>query len=227
MLWQRRSAACREQDDERRDARGADAGAAALPGADARSPERGCVAAGLLPSARPEHGDAVQGAAPAGAEGGRAADAATAGKRAGQIRASASAGVAGRSGVGGPRSGMPPAPSERVADRVRDVATPAVAPAADGRATMMRPYGEGLKVYLYREPVDMRMWRNGLAAVAQEVMKIDPFSGALVIFVGKHYNAVKILYWHRNGFAKPSTKNPWRHFRVETTLLPMAPLVRS
>ena len=40
---------------------------------------------------------------------------------------------------------------------------------------MMRPYGEGLKVYLYREPVDMRMWRNGLAAVAQQVMKIDPF----------------------------------------------------
>lgn len=38
----------------------------------------------------------------------------------------------------------------------------------------MRPYGEGLKVYLYREPVDMRMWRNGLAAVAQQVMKVDP-----------------------------------------------------
>ncbi len=92
---------------------------------------------------------------------------------------------------------------------------------------MMRPYGEGLKVYLYRDPVDMRMWRNGLAAVAQQVMKVDPFSGALLIFVGKHYKAVKILYWHRNGFAKPSTKDPRRRFRVETTLLPMAPLVRS
>lgn len=66
---------------------------------------------------------------------------------------------------------------------------------------MMRPYGEGLKVYLYREPVDMRKWRNGLAALAQEVMKVDPFSGALLVFVGKYYNAVKILYWHRNGFA--------------------------
>ena len=73
----------------------------------------------------------------------------------------------------------------------------------------------------------MRMWRNGLAALAQEVMKVDPFSGALLIFVGKHYNAVKILYWHRNGFAKPSTKDPRRRLRVETTLLPMAPLVRS
>src|SRR6185312_1611141 len=139
MLWQRRSAACREQDDERRDARGADAGAAALAGADARSPERGCVAVGLLPSARPEHGDAVQGAAPAGAEGGRAVGAATAYERAREVRAGASAGVAGRSGADGPRSGMPAAPSERVADRVRDVAAPAVAPAADVAQRPCRP----------------------------------------------------------------------------------------
>src|SRR6185312_17355612 len=99
-----------------------------------------------------EHGDAVQGAAAAGAEGDGAADAPAAYERAGQVRAGASAGVAGRDGVVGPRSGMPAAPSERVADRVRDVAAPAVAAAADGRAAMMRPHGEGLKVYLYREP---------------------------------------------------------------------------
>ncbi len=65
---------------------------------------------------------------------------------------------------------------------------------------MMRPYGEGLKVYLYREPIDMRKGRNGLAALTQEAMKLDPFSGALMIFVSRRLNAVKILYWHRNGF---------------------------
>jgi len=64
---------------------------------------------------------------------------------------------------------------------------------------MMRPYGEDLKVYLYREPVDMRKGRNGLAALAQEAMKVDPFSGALLVYVGRRYNAVKILYWHRYG----------------------------
>ena len=46
---------------------------------------------------------------------------------------------------------------------------------------MMRFGGEDLKVYLYRDPVDMRKGRNCLAALAQEVMKVDPFSGALVI----------------------------------------------
>ena len=71
---------------------------------------------------------------------------------------------------------------------------------ADGGAAMMRFGGEDLKVYLYRDPVDMRKGRNCLAALAQQVMKVDPFSGALVIFVSRRHNAVKILYWHRNGF---------------------------
>lgn len=65
---------------------------------------------------------------------------------------------------------------------------------------MMRPYGEDLKVYLCREPIDMRRGRNGLAALA-EAMQLDPFSGALMVYVGRRFNAVKILYWHRNGFA--------------------------
>jgi transposase len=46
---------------------------------------------------------------------------------------------------------------------------------------MMRACGEELKVYLYRAPIDMRKGRNGLAALAQEAMKLDPFSGALFI----------------------------------------------
>lgn len=49
---------------------------------------------------------------------------------------------------------------------------------------MMRPTGEDVKVYLYRRAVDMRRGRHGLAALARETMQIDPFSGALLIFVG-------------------------------------------
>jgi hypothetical protein len=43
----------------------------------------------------------------------------------------------------------------------------------------------------------MRKARNGLAALAQEAMKLAPFSGALMVYVGRRFNAVKILYWHR------------------------------
>lgn len=66
---------------------------------------------------------------------------------------------------------------------------------------MMRPVGEDLKIYLYRQPVDMRLGRNGLAALGREMMQVDVFSGALLIFVGKRYNALKVLYWEKNGFA--------------------------
>ena len=40
------------------------------------------------------------------------------------------------------------------------------------------------RVYLHRAPVDMRRQRNGLAALAQEVIKVDPFCGALFCFIG-------------------------------------------
>lgn len=80
---------------------------------------------------------------------------------------------------------------------------------------MMCAMGEGLRVYLYREPVDMRRGRNGLAALAREVMQLDPFSGAVFLYVGRRYDAIKIIYWHRNGFAlwqkkiESREKFPW------------------
>jgi transposase len=59
---------------------------------------------------------------------------------------------------------------------------------------MMRPIGE-VQVYLHRAPIDMRLGRNGLAAIAQEVIKADPFAGGLFLFVGKRFDALKILWW--------------------------------
>ncbi len=92
---------------------------------------------------------------------------------------------------------------------------------------MIRFGSEDLKVYLYRDPVDMRKGRNCLAALAQEAMKVDPFSGALLIFVSRRHNAVKLLYWHRNGFVKPSTEDPRHQIRTSVALLSMASLVRA
>src|SRR2546421_3091786 len=46
-----------------------------------------------------------------------------------------------------------------------------------------------------------RKGRNALAALAQEVMKVDPFGGALFVYVGRRFNALKLIYWDRNGFA--------------------------
>lgn len=63
------------------------------------------------------------------------------------------------------------ASSERLDDRVCELAGGELGEAADRRAAMMRPSGEDLKIYLHRAPIDMRKGRNGLAALAQEVIK--------------------------------------------------------
>jgi transposase len=66
---------------------------------------------------------------------------------------------------------------------------------------MMRPIGD-VKVYLHREPIDMRRGRNGLAALVREGMGQDPFAPqALYVFVGRRHDMLKVLGWDRNGYA--------------------------
>jgi transposase len=65
---------------------------------------------------------------------------------------------------------------------------------------MLRPEPRIDRVYLHRAPVDMRKQRSGLAALVQEVLKEDPFSGALFLFTSKRRDRIKALYWDRNGF---------------------------
>ncbi len=56
-------------------------------------------------------------------------------------------------------------------------------------------------IYLWREPVDFRKSINGLSAMVQEEMKLDPYSNSLFIFCCQRKKKLKILYWDRTGFA--------------------------
>jgi transposase len=58
------------------------------------------------------------------------------------------------------------------------------------------------KTRLFIKPgfTDMRKAINGLSIIAQEEMKLDPFSGSLFLFCGKSKRLLKILYWDKNGF---------------------------
>ncbi|WP_129142185.1 IS66 family insertion sequence element accessory protein TnpB [Modicisalibacter coralii] len=64
---------------------------------------------------------------------------------------------------------------------------------------MIRP-DTGLRVYLCREPVDMRKQIDGLALLVQEAMELDPFEAAVFVFGNRQRDKVKLLYWERNGF---------------------------
>lgn len=57
----------------------------------------------------------------------------------------------------------------------------------------------GARVLLATRPVDFRKGAHGLAALAQEVLAEDPFSGAVIVYRSKRSDRVKILLWDNSG----------------------------
>src|SRR3569833_542658 len=60
---------------------------------------------------------------------------------------------------------VPFAPSERLGNGVWKLAGAELAEGSDGRALMMRPYGEDQKIYLHRALIDMRGMRRPMLCV--------------------------------------------------------------
>jgi transposase len=61
------------------------------------------------------------------------------------------------------------------------------------------------RIFLALDAVDMRRGFDGLAAQVAEVLRLDPFSGALFLFRGKRGGLLKAIYWDGQGlclFAK-------------------------
>jgi len=56
------------------------------------------------------------------------------------------------------------------------------------------------KIFLCREATDMRKSFDSLSALASSVLGENPLSGALFVFLNRHRNRVKILYWDRDGY---------------------------
>ena len=57
----------------------------------------------------------------------------------------------------------------------------------------------GVRVQLALGYTDMRKGMDGLAALVQELLKRDPFSGHLFAFRGKRASILKVLFWDGNG----------------------------
>ena len=65
---------------------------------------------------------------------------------------------------------------------------------------MMRP-AEGVSVYLCRQPVDFRKSIDGLSAVVEQFLGLDPFGDPLFVFVNRRRDKIKVLYWGAPGQA--------------------------
>lgn len=64
-------------------------------------------------------------------------------------------------------------------------------------AKLLLPNSVG--VFLCTAPVDTRRSSNGLTAAAQTVVCEDPLSRHLFVFLDRHGDRVKILYFDRDG----------------------------
>ena len=64
---------------------------------------------------------------------------------------------------------------------------------------MMRPSNDLPEVYLCREPVDFRKGIDGLTALVQEHLRLDPYAGTIYVFRAKRADRVKLLIWDGSG----------------------------
>ncbi|MAE92417.1 IS66 family insertion sequence element accessory protein TnpB [Salipiger marinus] len=63
---------------------------------------------------------------------------------------------------------------------------------------MISPHGQ-LRIYVAIRPVDFRKGIDGLALAVQEMMGLDPFSGAAFVFRAKRADRIKVLIWDQTG----------------------------
>lgn len=57
----------------------------------------------------------------------------------------------------------------------------------------------GVRIFVCRDPQDMRRSFNGLSNAAREVVGEDPDSGALFVFTNKRRNRLKIMWFDGSG----------------------------
>ena len=71
-----------------------------------------------------------------------------------------------------------------------------------------------VRVYLCCEPTDMRKGFNGLEGATRSVIRKDPFTGHLFVFMNRRGNLIKILFWDRCGLCILSKKLEKGRFKL-------------
>lgn len=57
-----------------------------------------------------------------------------------------------------------------------------------------------VKVYVATSPANLRKSFDGLSNEVREVLRKDPLSGHIVVFINRRRNQVKLLMWTRGGY---------------------------
>lgn len=57
-----------------------------------------------------------------------------------------------------------------------------------------------VKIFVARQPTDLRKSIDGLALATREIIKQDPLCGHLFVFINRVGHRIKILFWDRTGY---------------------------
>lgn len=57
-----------------------------------------------------------------------------------------------------------------------------------------------VRIFLARDPCDMRKSFPGLIGLTESVLREDPLSGHLFVFINRRRDRIKLLYWGGTGF---------------------------
>lgn len=64
----------------------------------------------------------------------------------------------------------------------------------------MLNFSDNRRIFLARQAVDMRKGAASLAALVENALGQDPYTGDIFVFVGRRKNRVKLIAWDRSGF---------------------------
>ena len=84
--------------------------------------------------------------------------------------------------------------------------------------------GPATRILLATEPVDGRLSFNGLYALAQTRLAVDPLSGQVFVFTNRRRNRLKLLYWDGSGLFLCTKRLERARFGWPTGPGPGAPL---
>ena len=87
--------------------------------------------------------------------------------------------------------------------------------------------GTEMQVLVATKPVDFRKQADTLAALVQEALGADPFSGAVYVFRAKRIDRVKLLWWDGTGMCLMTKRLEGGQFRwppIEDGMMRLTPV---
>jgi transposase len=78
------------------------------------------------------------------------------------------------------------------------------------------------RVFVATRPVDFRKGADGLAALVRDMMRADPFDGAIYVFRSRRTDRVKLVFWDGTGvclFAKRLEEGAFRWPKIENGVM--------